>query len=178
MKTAVKAAAAGVSAAVCVVLMFLGGMLYIFTYAVPMILGVLMTAVKKTFSASCALCVYFAVSALSFILVPEKEMVLMYVLFFGWYPLAAGRLSHIRPKLVSYAVKLILFAVCIAAVEFIAFYVFGIPFFEDGVFSAAMLALFAVLMCAAFVLYDLMLSKFLLLYEKRLESRVMKIFRR
>ena len=83
MKTSVKAAVGGVSAALSVVLMFFGGIIYIFTYAVPMVLGVLMSVLKKTFTDSCALCVYAAVSVLSFIFVPEKEIVLMYVLFFG-----------------------------------------------------------------------------------------------
>ncbi len=176
MKTSIKAAVGGVSAALSVVLMFLGGILYIFTYAVPMVLGILMSALKKSFSVSCAICVFVAVSVLSFILVPEKEIVLMYMLFFGWYPLIRDELNKIRPGFLSLPVKLILFNICIFVIELIAYYVFGIPFFEDGVFSVSMLVLFAVLMNITFILYDFMLSKFLILYERKLEKRILKIF--
>ena len=176
MKTSVKAAVGGVSAALSVVLMFFGGIIYIFTYAVPMVLGVLMSVLKKTLTDSCALCVYAAVSVLSFIFVPEKEIVLMYVLFFGWYPLVREKICRIRAKVISFTVKLLLFNVCVLVIELIAYYAFGIPFFEDGVFSVGMLVLFTVLMNITFILYEFMLSKFLILYERRLEKRVLKIF--
>ena len=62
-------------------------------------------------------------------------------------------------------------------VELIAYFLFGIPFFEDGNFSAAMIVLFAVLMNVVFILYDLLLKIFLVLYEKRIEKRILDIFK-
>ena len=87
LKNSVKTAVGGLCAALSIVLMFLGGISSVFVYAVPMLLGTLMCMLKKTFGARCAIGVYISVSILSFVLVADKECVLMYALFFGYYPI-------------------------------------------------------------------------------------------
>ncbi len=177
MKNSEKAAVGGLCTALSVVLLFFTSVLYIFTYVVPMVLGVLMSTVKKTFSSACAWSVYIAVSVLSLFLVPEKESVLMYVLFFGYYPIIKSGIEKIRPAAFAFIVKLILFNITVAAAELAAYFIFGIPFFEDGSFSYVMLVLFAVLMNVVFVMYEFLLRNFMVLYEKKLEKRIKKIFR-
>lgn len=177
MKSSTKAAVSGLCTALSVVLLFCTSLLYIFTYVVPMVLSVLMMSVKKTFSASCAWCVYIGVSVLSMILVPEKEAVLMYVLFFGYYPIIKSGIEKIKPAALAFIVKLFIFNISVTAVEVIAYFVFSIPFFEDGVFSSAMLVLFAVLMNVIFILYEFLLKNFMVLYEKKLEKHILKIFK-
>lgn len=177
MKQSVKAAVSGVSAALSVALMFCSSLFYIFTYVMPMLLGVLIIVIKNTFSTSCAWFVYIATSIISFILVPEKETVLMYALFFGYYPIIKDSIDRIISKAFAVILKFIIFNISVFLVEFIAYYVFGIPFFEDGNFSAAILVVFAVLMNVVFVLYDILLKKFLFLYEKKLEKRLLNIFK-
>ncbi len=177
MKQSVKAAVSGVAAALSVALMFCGSLFYVFTYVVPMVLGVLIIMIKKTFSGSCAWFVYIATSIISIFIVPDKETVLMYALFFGYYPIIKGNIDKIKIKPVKAIIKFLIFNIAVTVVELIAYFVFGIPFFEDGGFSVAMLVLFAVLMNVVFILYDLLLKKYLFLYEKRLEKRVLDIFK-
>lgn len=177
MKKSIKAAVGGMCTALSVVLMFLGGVLYIFTYAVPMLLGILMTMLKKTFGNSTALSVYAATSILSFILVSEKECVLMYVLFFGYYPVLKPCLERVKPKAVSVLLKFLIFNIAVLVIEIISVYVFGIPFFEDGVFSKTILILFAVLMNITFFMYEFMLKYYLLVYERKLEKRILKLLK-
>ena len=88
MKKSIQAALCGLAAALCVTFMFLGGIFYIFAYTVPILLGLVTVMIKKTFGNASAVSVYIAVSILSLMLVPEKETVMMYVLFFGYYPLS------------------------------------------------------------------------------------------
>lgn len=178
MKSAVKAAVCGVCTALSVALMFLGGVTYIFSYVVPVVLGVLLIMLKRTFGASSALTVYIATSLLSLLLVPEKEMVLMFALFFGYYPIIKSSLDKIKPKALSFVVKLIIFNVSVLVIELICVFVFGIPFFENGVFSAAMLISFAVLMNVVFILYEWVLKIYLVLYIKKFEKRVLRFFKR
>lgn len=87
MKTSIKAAVCGICTALSVVLMFLGGIFSVLLYVVPMILGILMIMLQRTFGKGFAVTVYAATSILSLIIAPEKEMVLMYALFFGYYPM-------------------------------------------------------------------------------------------
>lgn len=142
-----------------------------------MILGLLLIMLAKTLGAKPALSVYAAVSFLSLILVTEKESVLMYVLFFGYYPIIKQYIEKIRPRFLSFAVKLLLFNAALAAVELLCVYVFGIPFFEDNTFSVGMVAAFAVLMNVVFIMYEFMLKYFLILYENKLEKRIKKLLK-
>lgn len=177
MKKSIKAAAGGLCTALSVVLMLLGSVLYIFTYAVPMLLGILITMLKKTFGKGTAFSVYLATAFISFLLVSDKECVLMYVLFFGYYPIIKPHLEKIKPKPLSYLLKFLIFNASVIIIELISVYVFGIPFFEDGVFSKTILCMFALLMNIIFFMYEFLLKYYLLIYEKKLEKRIIKLFR-
>lgn len=178
MKPAVKAAVCGVCTALSVALMFLGGITYIFSYVVPVVLGILLIMLKRTFGKGSAFTVYIATSLLSLLLVPEKETVLLFALFFGYYPIIKSSLDKIKPKALSLFVKLIIFNASVLVIELLCVYAFGIPFFEDGVFSAAMLISFAVLMNVVFILYEYVLKIYLALYIKKFEKRVKRFFKR
>ena len=56
-------------------------------------------------------------------------------------------------------------------------YVFGIPFFENGTFSSAMLIFFSVAMNIAFIMYELLLKSFTVLYKKRIEGRIKNLLK-
>ncbi len=101
MKKSIQAALCGLAAALCVTFMFLGGIFYIFAYTVPILLGLVTVMIKKTFGNASAVSVYIAVSILSLMLVPEKETVMMYVLFFGYYPIIKSYLDRVKPKIIS-----------------------------------------------------------------------------
>lgn len=177
LKNSLKTAVGGLCASLSVVLMFIGGTLSVLAYAVPMLLGLLMFIIKKTFGTRCAVGVYISVSLLSFLLVPDKECVLMYALFFGYYPIIKASIEKIKIKPLVYIAKFLVFNACITVAELISFYVFGIPFFDDGEFSSWLILAFAFMMNALFVLYDLMLGAFLKLYELKLEKQIKKLFK-
>ena len=173
-KKSLRVAVCGLAAALSVTLMFFGGVVYVFAYAVPMLLGLISVMIKKTFGTPSAVFVYVAVSLLSLILVPEKESVMMFVLFFGYYPIIRESFEKIKSKVIRYVLKLILFNASLTVIELICVFIFGIPFFEDGVFSAGLLIGFAAVMNFVFVMYDFLLRMFLILYEKKIEKRIKK----
>lgn len=173
-KKSVRVAVCGLAAALSVTLMFLGGVVYVFAYTVPMLLGLISVMIKKSFGTSSAVFVYIAVSLLSLMLVPEKESVMMFVLFFGYYPIIRESFEKIKSKAIRFILKLVLFNVSLAVIELICVYIFGIPFFEDGVFSVWLLIGFAAAMNLVFIMYDFLLRTFLILYEKKLEKRIKK----
>ena len=86
MKNATRLAVCGIVTALSVVLLFLGGIAFFLAYAMPMIVGLFMIMLKSTFGTSSAWITYAATSSLSFILVADKECMLMYVMFFGFIP--------------------------------------------------------------------------------------------
>lgn len=177
LKKSVKAAMCGLAAALSVVFMFLGGLFYVFAYVVPILLSILITIIKKTFGTSSALTVYIATSILSLILVSDKECVMMYLLFFGYYPLIKPHIEKVKLKVIAFVLKLLLFNSALLLIELICVYVFRIPFFEDNGFSVAILILFAAAMNFIFIVYDCLLKISILLYEKKLEKRLKNIFK-
>ena len=173
-KKSVRVATCGLAAALSVTLMFLGGVIYVFAYTVPMLLGLIAVMIKKSFGTSSAVFVYIAVSLLSLMLVPEKESVMMYVLFFGYYPIIRESFEKIKSKVIRSILKLILFNASLAVIELICVYAFGIPFFDDGLFSWGLLIGFAAAMNFVFVMYDFLLKTFLILYVRKIEKRIKK----
>lgn len=176
MKSAKHIAICSVTTALSVALMFLGGVSYIFAYLVPIMTGLFMIMLKKTFNKSCAVCTYFATSLLCIMLVTDKDCMLMYVMFFGFYPIIHERLDSIKPKPLSVIVKYLIFNVLMVSEQLILLYVFHVPIFEKEAGKYIFIA-FMLLLNLLFFCYQIMLKKLEYLYNTRLEKKVKKYFR-
>ena len=80
-----KMALCGMMTALSVVILCLGGMIPLATFACPMLAMLCVLPVVCGYGAGTALLLYGAVSILALLLGPDKEIVLLYV-FLGWYP--------------------------------------------------------------------------------------------
>lgn len=176
MKNSLKIAFCGIVSALSVVMMFMGGIIVLLAYIMPMLCGVLILMVKKTFGTSAAWITYVSTSVLSFILVSDRECMLMYVMFFGFYPIIKSGLEKIRSRLLSNILKLLIFNALMAAAQLVLIYVFMIPF-DDGESNVLLLVLFIVLLNLLFVTYNLLLNKFFIIYQKKLEPRLKKVLK-
>jgi len=176
MKNANRIAFCGIISALSVLLLFLGGITFILAYVMPMIVGLLMLMLKRTFGTPSAWITYTAVSLLSLILVADKECMLMYVLFFGFYPILQPDINKIKPKFPRYLIKFALFNSMIAVVQLLLVFVFGIPFLEEGE-GRIFILVFVALMNILFVIYDRLIDKLSYLYEIKLEKRIKKFFK-
>ena len=74
-------------AALSVVILLIGGILELGMYACPMIAGLCILMVGDCYGRKCQIMTWIAVSALSFMLVPNIEENLMYLGVFGVYPI-------------------------------------------------------------------------------------------
>lgn len=176
MKNSSKLAVCSIITALSVVLMFLGGITFVLAYAIPMIVGLFMIMLRTTFGASAAWITYAATSLLSFILVADRECMLMYVMFFGFYPIIQPRLSKIKITLLRIFAKLIIFNSLIAASQIILFYIFHIPFLENGE-GKGLIIIFAVMMNLLFFIHDRLLTMLYKLYNEKFEKRIKKLLK-
>lgn len=176
MKKAMSVAVCGIIAALSVLMLFLGGLSFILAYAMPMLVGVLMIMLRRTFSVCAAWLTYAAVCALSLMLVNDKECMLMYILFFGYYPIIYDSFNKFTFKPFKYILKFLLFNIATAAVQLLLVFVFGIPFLEEGE-AQWFIVLFAVLMNIIFVFYDRIIGKLYFIYEIKLEKRIKRYFK-
>mgnify|MGYP007033818094 FL=1 len=176
MKNTLKAAICGILSALSVLLLFFGGASFVFAYIMPMVTGLIMIILKRTCGTSWAITSFVSVSFLSFMLVADRECVLMYILFFGYYPILYSSIEKIGSKLIRLAVKLAVFNIMITVVQLLLVYIFGIPFLEEGT-GKILIPVFALLMNVMFIIYDMLINRLTLLYKFKLEKRIKKYFK-
>lgn len=148
-------------AALCTVLLFMTGLFPFSTYALPALAGLLMVAVAAETGPRWAFTLYVAVSILSFLMTPDKEAMLMFVMFFGHYPITKFQLEKLKWKPLVFVLKFLCFNACVVIGYLIILYIFRIPdilteFGDFGKYSVlVMLALGNLL----FVVYDFALTQ-------------------
>ena len=165
-KKSQKVALCGMVAALCTMLMFLTGVFPFATYAMPALAGLLMVAVAVETGASWAFTLYAAVSILSFIMTPDKEAMLMFVMFFGHYPITKFWLEKIKFKPLGWLLKIISFNACIVAAYLIVIFVFQIPdiLTEFGDFGKYSVLIMLGLGNLLFFVYDFALTQIMAVY--------------
>ncbi len=175
MRKAKLTAFSGMLVALSVVLMALVTVLPVLMYVLPVVTGLIVLIVADVGSKKWALSVFFATSLLSLILLTDKESVLTYVLFFGYYPLVRGNLSKL-PKVLFVVLKFVLFNCAAVLTGFLGVFLFGVPKEEYTEFGQLTIPLLLGLANVVFVLYDMLLVRYKILFSA-LSSKLKKLLR-
>ena len=169
-----KIALGGLLTALGVVLMFLTGLIPIGTYALPAIAGVLLIVAVIEIGAKWAWMIYAAVAVLSLLFAADKEAALLFVLFFGYYPVLKSFLERISNKVLSWISKFAVFNVAVVACFFLAVNFLQLPEDSFPVFGFYLPWVFLILGNAVFLIYDIALSGLVATYVEKLHHRVTK----
>ena len=150
----------GLSCGLCLMLMFLTGMIPFAGYALPAFAGIVLIAMVVENGTKAAVVAFVAVAALSIFVVPDKEAACLFIFFFGYYPIAKFQLDRIKPKALGYLCKFILFNVSVVAAYLVVINLFGLTEILDsfgpfGKYSALVLLLFGNVF---FAVYDYMVG--------------------
>ncbi len=169
-----RVALGGIVSALCLLTMFLAGIIAPLYIVFPMISGCLMMIIATEVSRGWAALTYIAVSLLSLLVTFDKEAALLFILFFGHYPILRLYLQKIRFGLLRRILKFLIFNGCILAYFFITVYVFGLDQMleEMGDFGKYGSLIMLVLADVIFILYDLNLDIFYNSYHQRFMSRL------
>ena len=98
----------GMAAALCVALMLLGAVVPVLMFVAPAAASLVIATVCVECGRTMAFTAYGAVSLLSLLFVPDKEVALTFVFLLGYYPLVKPYFDRIRPKLLRGGAKLLL----------------------------------------------------------------------
>lgn len=148
MKQSKQIAFCGMLTALGVVLLVVGNLLGIGTYAAPMLVGLLILPAGKKWGVRYQVLLWLAIGLLGLILLSDVEESLMFLGFFGWYPIARPALERL-PRGIGWAVKLLAFNLPVVALEALVMLVL-VP---EAVGTWLMLALLVV-GNLVFVIYD------------------------
>lgn len=172
MKNSKVIAYSGVATALSVVMLFLGSIFWVLGYTMPLVASLVMIILLDSISQKSALLTFISTSIISFILLNDKECVLLYILFFGYYPLIREKINDIKPKSLSYLLKFITFNAAMVLTQVLCVYVFGIPF--DDMLGKWGIVLFVLCLNLVFVVFDKLYTLLLKLYRIKLKKKVEK----
>ena len=172
MKNSKVIAYSGVATALSVVMLFLGSIFWVLGYTMPLVASLVMIILLDSISQKSALLTFVSTSIISFILLNDKECVLLYVLFFGYYPLIRDKINDIKPKLLSYLLKFVSFNTAMVLTQILCVYVFGIPF--DDMLGKWGIVVFVLCLNLVFAVFDKLYTLLLRLYRIKLKKKVEK----
>lgn len=173
-----RVALCGVLTALCTVLMFATGLIPVATYALPALAGVLLMAIVIEVGKSWAWAVYGAVSLLSLLLAADKEAVLLFIAFFGYYPIMKASIEQLKKKTWAYVLKFAVFNMAMVVSFFLSVYLLAIPAESFTIFGIYLPWVFLVAGNLVFWVYDYALSGLVLLYYTRLHKMVSGLFKK
>ncbi|MGN1411871.1 MAG: hypothetical protein ACI4WH_05095 [Oscillospiraceae bacterium] len=158
----------------CLVSMFMTGVIPILSLALPMISGTLMMIVKEEINTGWAFLTYASVSLLSLFITFDKESSITFIFLFGLYPILKTFFDKIRFKPIRVLTKLIYYNIFITIAFQIIFLVFGSQELMEDMnqyFEHGMLVLL-IATNPVFLMYDYVLGNFLEMYYKFLKPKI------
>ena len=165
-------ALAGLLAALSVVLLSLGSLIPLATYAAPVLASSVLLVAREECRPSYAWGCFLVAAALGVMLSVDPECSLLYA-FLGCYPLLKPKLDALRPRAVRTAAKLLLCTLAVGAMYALALFVFQLEAVveEFAATAPALLGLTVLLGAAVFLMYDLALDRLVILYKRRRTRR-------
>lgn len=163
----------GLISALGVVIMMITAIIPTTTYAMPAMASLLLTVIVIETDKKWALASYFVVSVLSLLLVPDKESVAFYILFFGYYPIYKQIIeSKIKHLWLQWLLKILVFSISAIIIYFIAILILGVPADEFTVFSINVPLLFLIAGIAVFIIFDRAMTRVIVAYVIKLRKKL------
>lgn len=182
MSQSAKTAIGGMVTALSVVLL-MPTALDLFVYALPALAGMLTMFCVIELDKKWSFGVYIAVSLISVLLVPNKEAAVMYVAFFGYYPIMKAILESKLPKVPEYVLKFLVFNVSVIGAYAVLIKVLGMPFDElmgltedDSILTRYAVPVMLILGNIVFITYDIALTRIVTAYLRVWQKKFRKLF--
>ena len=172
-----KVALGGVTAALSVLLMVIAGMTSTLVYAIPMFTGALLMVLVIELGKGFATAVYVAVSIISLLILGNKEAAVMYIAFFGYYPIIKSLLEKYFRTALCWIIKYIIFNVAMVVSYFAVTKIFMISFEDVEAFGKWGLGLLLLAGNVVFAMYDVLLTRLVTIYFYKWQKYIKRVFK-
>lgn len=165
-----KVAIGGVFSALCVISLCSSLLIPFFQYAAPLLASAMMIPVLEENGPKVSILVYVSASVLALFIVPDREPVLLFVAFFGYYPTLSQILKQkIRSRPVVWIIQLAVFNAALLAIYWVGSYLFGLQEVMEEMQKASFVVIVGWMGMAnvLFVIYDFTLQRYVLFYRQR-----------
>lgn len=179
MRESYKITICGVTSSLALVLMLLTYINPFLTYTSPPFAGVLLILIMIEVGYGWAFGTYTAIGLLALFLLTDKEAAVMFIAFFGYYPMLRSVFERkIKSKSLRYVLELIIYNIALALSVIVCMYVFNVDYDDFGDFGKYSVLITAVLMNIIFVLYDYLIGKLIIAYHLKWQKDIHKIFQK
>ncbi len=177
MKQSSKCAIGGIVASLSLVLMISVAVVPFLTYALPAIAGAMMIFAVIEIDKKWAFGIYAAVAILGIFLVPDKEVAVMYLAFFGYYPILKSLIESKCSRVIEWVLKLASFLSTIVISYFLMIKFMGVTIDEFDTWGKWAIPILLGMGTFAFVIYDMALTRLVLLYNLKWRKYFRKYFK-
>lgn len=177
MKQSLRMALGAITASLSVALMCVIALIPYVTYALPAAAGILITVIVIEINKKWALGVYGVVSVLSLLLVPDKEVALLYVAFFGYYPILKAIFEQKLSKGISLLMKFLVFNISIILCYLLLIFIFKIDLSDISTLGKYAYPILLGMGNVTFFIFDFALTQLITVYLRRWQRYVRKMFR-
>ena len=146
------------------------------TYAVPAVAGAFIILPLVELSKGYALLTYIA-SSMLVLFFAEPEAKLMYICFFGYYPVLKAVYEKIGSRVIEYILKLLTFNGAVTLIYVGLTKLFGISLEGIGEYGKYGIIFLYAIGNIAFILYDICLTRLCGFYIYRLHDKIKRIMR-
>lgn len=167
----------GMITALSICLMMLTGVIPVLIYSTPIIVGLFLILMVIEMGKKWAFAVYVAVSVLSLLFVAQKESAIIYVAFFGYYPILKPILESIKSRLIEWILKFLIFNAAMVGAYFVLINFFGIDISSEKFSFQIVVTVLLVLGNVLFLLYDIVFTRLVSVYMKLLSKRIRKFLK-
>jgi hypothetical protein len=177
MKSTVKVTCCGLLSALAVAVMLLTNF-PLFLYTVPMVASIFFIIPAIEFGTKWGFLCYGVTSVLSLVLPTEKEALIVFIGFLGYYPILKMVIERLGKRLPEMVIKLGVFNVAIVASYAVIIKIVGMSPFQLGSLSGHIVeAVFLGVGNVVFLMVDYALTKVIVLYFIKLRRPIRKILR-
>lgn len=171
LKKSTQVAIGGLSAAICLLLMFMTGLIPLSSYIFPSMAGIVLIAVAQENGNRSAVLVYVVTSLLALMIVPDREAVILFIMLLGYYPILKPKIEC-NPLLVRLFLKLLLLNISVISFYFVLKYLFAMPDMAEGLKYGAYTLL--ILANLTFFLYDHLVGQLMRIYTKWFRPKILR----
>lgn len=175
MKKSTQVAIGGLSAAICLLLMFMTGLVPFSSYMFPALAGIILVAAAEENGVKAALTVFAVTSLLALMIVPDRSAVMMFILLLGYYPILRPSFQRL-PRLIRVVAKFLFFNLMIVVFYYIMKYVFMIPDMLEGWGEFGKYTMYFAFALAnfTFCMYDFLLAQVTFLYANWFRPKILR----
>ncbi|MCL2087926.1 MAG: hypothetical protein FWH14_00440 [Oscillospiraceae bacterium] len=174
-----RVALCGMIGALSSAIMFFGGIFPFSYFVMPAIAGTVFIPIVIETGRRWALMTYTTVSLVSAIIVFDKFPVLIFIMFFGFYPILKSFIEGIKEIITVYAIKFALFNTVVFLCYYTVTSVIVVSEIADELaeYNRVLLMAFLVLANVAFLMYDMALTSIVSIYLYRFSGIVRRLMR-